>query len=172
MPNGCGRAANRMPLSPSVMVLARYAMPQTICPSASVIIRKPIPDARRASSPNSAPHRVEKMTARIADGELAGAGVEQQHGGVAGQPDERGVAERHHAAIAEQQVHAHGEQRVDEDLAREVEVELVADHERHRDQGGRDDKEDDGAALHDCTRPNRPCGMNTSTSTIGRNRMK
>ena len=56
-----------MPLSPSVMVLARYAMPHTICPSASVIIRKPIPEARNASRPNSAPQAVEKTIANNAE---------------------------------------------------------------------------------------------------------
>ena len=172
MPNGRGRAAKRMPLSPSVRVLARYAMPQTICPSASVIIRKPMPEARSASRPNSAPHSGREHDRENRREQLAEAGIEQQHGRIAGQPDERRVAERDHAAIAEQQVEADGEQRIDQDLAREVEIELVADDERDRDQRGRDDDQDDGATLHDGTRPNRPCGMNTSTSTIGRNRMK
>ena len=74
--------------------------------------------------------------------------------------------------IAEQQVQAHGEQREDEDLAREVEIELVGDEERHREQRDRHDDNRKPAAVHVGTRPNRPCGMNTSTSTIGRNKMK
>src|SRR5262249_62252756 len=66
-----------------------------------------------------------------------------------------------------------GEQRIDEHLARHVDVELVADDPRQRDEDERANGErDDGATRHICTRPNNPCGRNTSTSTIGRNRTK
>ena len=55
-----------MPLSPPVRSLARYATPQTICPSASVIMMKPRPGARSDSTPNNAAAAVDSATAKIA----------------------------------------------------------------------------------------------------------
>ncbi len=83
------------------------------------------------------------------------------------------MPERDHAAVTEQHVDGEREQRVNEHLARHVDVELVADdpwdgEERQRAQRQRGG----GAARHICTRPNRPCGRNTSTSTIGRKSTK
>ena len=94
------------------------------------------------------------------------------HAGVADDAQIGGVTERHHAAVAEQNVEAQREQRVDQDLGREVEIEIVADDPRQRDEEHDAEQQLDRRARHSWTRPNRPCGMNTSTSNIGRNRMK
>src|SRR5712692_701561 len=50
MPNGAGRADMLTPLSPLVRSAQRYAMPHRIWPSASVIIKKPIPVERNANT--------------------------------------------------------------------------------------------------------------------------
>ena len=97
----------------------------------------------------------------------------EQDAGIAGDADIGGVAERHHAAEAEHQVEAQRQDREDQALARHVDVEIMRDDARQRDQRERRDrKRDEVAAAHNCTRPNRPCGRNTSTSTIGRNSTK
>ena len=53
-PNGAGRALIDTPLSPLVRLIQRYAMPQTIWPSATVIMTKPSPVPRSASTANIA----------------------------------------------------------------------------------------------------------------------
>src|SRR5215472_4304568 len=111
---------------------------------------KPRPGARSDNTPKNAAAAVDSAIAKIA-----------------------AVTERDHAAVAEHHVDREREQRIDEHLARHVDVELVADDPRQRHEDERANGErDDGATRHICTRPNNPCGRNTSTSTIGRNRTK
>ena len=93
--------------------------------------------------------------------------------GVAGNAEVTGVTERDHAAIAEHHVDRQRKQRIDQHLSRHVDVEFVADDQRQGQERQRADGEgDDGAQRHICTRPNNPCGRNTSTSTIGRKSTK
>src|SRR6516225_3555057 len=111
---------------------------------------KPRPGARSDSTPKNAAAAVDSAIAKIG-----------------------AVTERDHAAVAEHHVDGEREQRVDEHLARHVDVELVADDPRHGEEDQRANGERNGAATrHICTRPNRPCGRNTSTSTIGKKRTK
>jgi hypothetical protein len=51
MPKGAGRVSPVSPLSPLVTDAQRYAVPQSTCDSASVIMRKLSPVARRAIQP-------------------------------------------------------------------------------------------------------------------------
>ncbi len=111
-------------------------------------------------------------------GELAVACGDQQDAGIAGDAEIAGMAERDHAAIAQHHVDREREQGVDQHLRRHVDVELVADDPRHCEQEQRADGDRNhlrvpgGLAAHSCTRPNRPCGRKTRTSTIGRNSTK
>src|ERR1700687_3234833 len=52
IPKGGGGVSPATPLSPSVTADQRYAVPHRPCDSASVIIRKPRPVARKAIQPN------------------------------------------------------------------------------------------------------------------------
>src|SRR4029077_20482636 len=86
----------------------------------------------------------------------------------------RGVAERDHAAIAEDQVEAERGDGEDHDPAEEVEIEgLVQDggHERHGGEGHQANAHRDSArrAGHQRARAgNRPCGRTASTAAISR----
>ena len=134
---------------------------------------KPRPGARSDSSPKNAAAAVDSATAKIADGEVVVAGGDGEDAGIAGDAEVAGVAERDHAAVAEHHVDRERKQRIDQHLGRHVDVELVADDPRQNQQRQRaDGKRDGGAQRHICTRPNNPCGRNTSTSTIGRNSTK
>src|SRR5262249_16228719 len=105
--------------------------------------------------------------------ELVVSGNGGEDAGIASDAEIAGVTERDHPAVAEHHVDREREQRIDEHLARHIDVELVADDPRQPDEDERANGErDDGGTRHICTRPNNPCGRNTSTSTIGRNRTK
>ena len=78
-------------------------------------------------------------TAKIADaasvttmrgavgGEMAVARLQQQRGGIAGDGEQAGVAERDQAGVADQHVEREREHREQQDLARDVDVVGVAD---------------------------------------------
>ena len=65
-------------------------------------------------------------------GELIVARGGGEDAGIAGNAEIGGMPERDHAAVAEHHVDGEREQRVNEHLARHVDVELVADNPRHR----------------------------------------
>ena len=98
-------------------------------------------------------------------------------GDVGAEAEERGVAERDHAAVAEDEVEARRRDRVDDDPARQAEVEVEAEgaqqpRQRERD-GEQDGERDEGAGLdrggagprrrHQARAGNRPCGLIAST---------
>ena len=92
----------------------------------------------------------------------------QQRRDIGGDAEIRGVPERRHAAKADQQIEAEREDRRDQDLAGEVDVEIAGKERQQQQQCG---EQGCGDPLHAPTRPNRPCGRNAMTKIIGRNRM-
>src|SRR2546423_13999731 len=97
---------------------------------------------------------------------MAGAGIDKKRAGISGDAEQPGMAERDKSGIADQHVEPERKHRVQQDLRRDICVIAVADPERHR----REENEPGGErkTLHGAARPNRPCGRNTSTTSIGR----
>src|SRR5215472_1096975 len=101
----------------------------------------------------------------------------QQIGGdVGAYAEQPGMAERYQSGIANQDVEPEGENRVKQDLAGNIDIIDFADRVRQHSERDEGDQRGKAAAenelAHRIWPPNRPCGRNTKTSTIGRNRMK
>ena len=92
----------------------------------------------------------------------------QQRGNIGGDAEIGRVSERCHPAKADQQVQAEREDRRDQDLAGEIDVEIAGEERQQKKQCG---EQGCGNPFHAPTRPNRPCGRNAMTKIIGRNRM-
>src|SRR5262249_7647864 len=91
---------------------------------------------------------------------------DEDAGHVGAGADEGRVAERDHAAVAENEVEAGRGERVDEDAAREGEVIGLGDGERERQSEGEDRER--CVALHHPLAGNRPRGLKYSTATMRR----
>ena len=100
------------------------------------------------------------------DRQVAVAIVQQARAGVRGDAEQSRVPERHQPRVTDQHVDAEREDRVEQDLARDVHVVGAAHPERHRRQDGERDGQRE--PLHAVGRPNRPWGRNTRTISIGR----
>ena len=98
--------------------------------------------------------------------------VEEVHCGIAGQPEIDGVAERQHAALAEQHVVGKREDDEDAHLAHDGHGEAGGEHPRQRDHhGGRDDPDagaSEPARHHPSRVPKRPRGRTIRTTTRSR----
>ena len=111
---------------------------------------------------------------------MAGAGGEQVSHGVSRDAEQSGMAERDQSGIADQNIQPQREHGIEQNLTRDIDVIDFADRIGHC--GQRQDGDGDGDAAggrgaehdgaHRIWPPNRPCGRNTKTNTIGRNRMK
>ncbi len=111
----------------------------------------------------------------------AGRALEQERGDVAADAEERGVAERHHAGVAHEEVEAHGEDAPDQDFLEELDRVAAGDeragtgrdrgeHARQRSAPWRSDRAQAGrhrGAAHErhrSGRPKSPCGRTSTTS--------
>ena len=83
-----------------------------------------------------------------------------------------GVPERHQPAIADQNIQAERKHRIEQDLARDVDVVRLGNGVRQRKQRHHRERHCDKPVVHRTCPPNRPCGRSTSTRTIGRNSTK
>ena len=101
------------------------------------------------------------------------AGGEQVGRGVGRHAEQSGVAERHQPGVTHQYAQSQRKDRVEQDLARDVDV--IDFFDRVGRGGERKDCDEAGdlcSADHRICPPNKPCGRSTSTSTIGRNSTK
>ena len=95
---------------------------------------------------------------------------------IGGNTEQSGMAERHQSGITNQNIEPEREYRIEQNLTRDIHVIHFFDRVRHHRQPN--DRDCDGNSPRDVEirhriwPPNRPCGRNTKTSTIGRNRMK
>jgi hypothetical protein len=80
--------------------------------------------------------------------------------------EERGVAEAHHAAVAEDQVEARGRDRVDHDPRREPDVELPAEWRGGEREGDGGRRRGDRERVPHPRAGKRPCGFQNSTAAI------
>src|SRR5262249_38268313 len=81
--------------------------------------------------------------------------------------EEPRVSEGHQPRVAREHVHAESEDGIQQDLARDVDVEGPAHPPWHRHQ--QYERGGDGEPLHAAARPKSPCGRRTSTTSMGRN---
>src|SRR6516162_1714077 len=103
---------------------------------------------------------------------MAVAGREHVGDAIAGEAEQSGMPERYQPCIANKYAQAQRENGIEQDLARNIDIisarHLVRDHcERNQCQA-----ESEVAGYHGTWRPNRPCGRNTRTSSMGRKRTK
>ena len=92
-------------------------------------------------------------------------------GDVRADANERGVAERDHAAVAEDEVEARRGDPEDDDAAREAQVEVEAERAQHEGQGERDERGDGdrqraNGGAHQPRAGNRPCGLIARTTAM------
>ena len=133
---------------------------------------KPMPVARSDSAAKPAV-KTNPIASAAKDGDgVAVAGDQERSDRIARHAEQPGMAERHQAGVTDQDVQPEREDRVEQNLAGDIDVIGLGDRIRHRDQRQDRDSDGDAAGDHSTCPPNRPCGRNTSTSTIGRNRMK
>src|SRR5262249_27667244 len=85
---------------------------------------------------------------------------------VGGDPEQAGVAERDQPSVADQDVDAEGEDRRDQDLARDVEG--VDDTDTQGNSRARKQRTGQREPLHTAGLPKRPWGRTTSTISSGR----
>src|SRR5580704_5416876 len=92
--------------------------------------------------------------------------------GIAGDPEQSGMAERHKSGIADEHAQAERKDGVQKNLAGDIDV--IASRNLIRDGRERGEREAkcNAAARHGACRPNRPCGRRIRTSNIGRNSTK
>src|SRR5262249_54691772 len=85
---------------------------------------------------------------------------------VSGDAQVRGVTERDEPAVTDHEIQAEGEDRRDEDLRGDVDVEVGGREHRRQQQRGRERNRD--RARHAARAPKSPCGRSTSAATMGR----